>query len=67
MKKFAALTAIALAFTAAAGAVPATAAAENRISISGAWALYPMALKWAEEFHKLQPGVAIDVQAGGAG
>jgi len=67
MKKFAALTAIALAFTAAAGAVPATAAAENRISISGAWALYPMALKWAEEFHKIQPGITIDVQAGGAG
>jgi phosphate transport system substrate-binding protein len=26
-----------------------------------------MALKWAEEFHKIQPGVTIDVQAGGAG
>jgi phosphate transport system substrate-binding protein len=37
------------------------------LSLSGAWALYPMALKWAEEFQKLHPGVRIDVQAGGAG
>jgi phosphate transport system substrate-binding protein len=40
---------------------------KGRISISGAWALYPMTLKWAEEFKKLQPGIQIDVQAGGAG
>jgi len=37
------------------------------ISLSGAWALYPMAVRWAEEFQKLHPGVRIDVQAGGAG
>lgn len=37
------------------------------LSISGAWALYPMAVKWAEEFQKLHPKVRIDVQAGGAG
>jgi phosphate transport system substrate-binding protein len=37
------------------------------ISISGAWALYPMVLKWAEEFNKINPKVKIDVQAGGAG
>ncbi len=37
------------------------------LSISGAWALYPMVLKWAEEFRKIHPGVTIDVQAGGAG
>ncbi len=46
------------------GAVPAVA---GKVSISGAWALYPMVLKWAEEFQKLQPRVKIDVQAGGAG
>jgi len=39
----------------------------GKISISGAWALYPMVLKWAEEFQKVHPGVKIDVQAGGAG
>jgi len=35
--------------------------------MSGAWALYPMAVKWAEEFQKLHPKVKIDVAAGGAG
>lgn len=37
------------------------------ISISGAWALYPMTIKWAEEFQKLHPKVRIDISAGGAG
>jgi phosphate transport system substrate-binding protein len=37
------------------------------IAISGAWALYPMGVKWAEEFQKLHPKVRIDVAAGGAG
>lgn len=37
------------------------------ITLSGAWALYPMAVKWAEEFNKLYPKVRVDVQAGGAG
>jgi phosphate transport system substrate-binding protein len=39
----------------------------GNLSISGAWALYPMVLKWAEEFQKIHPRVKIDVQAGGAG
>lgn len=39
----------------------------GKISISGAWALYPMVVKWAEEFQKINPGVKIDVAAGGAG
>ncbi|MGQ9602639.1 MAG: PstS family phosphate ABC transporter substrate-binding protein [bacterium] len=39
----------------------------GRISISGAWALYPMVVKWSEEFSKLHPQVKIDVSAGGAG
>lgn len=37
------------------------------ISISGAWALYPMTVKWSEEFRKLHPQVRIDISAGGAG
>ena len=40
---------------------------EGRISISGAFSLYPMAVKWAEEFKKINPGVKIDISAGGAG
>lgn len=37
------------------------------ISISGAFALYPITVAWAEEFKKLHPRVRIDVSAGGAG
>ncbi|MEI8202403.1 MAG: extracellular solute-binding protein [Bacteroidota bacterium] len=37
------------------------------ISISGAFAMYPIVVKWAEEFKKLHPDVKIDVSAGGAG
>ena len=40
---------------------------KGTISLSGAWALYPMAVKWAEEFRKINPGVRIDISAGGAG
>lgn len=54
---------------AAAAAFPQTPppAVRGKISISGAWALYPMAIKWAEEFRKANPQVQIDIQAGGAG
>jgi len=37
------------------------------IEVSGAWALYPMMVKWAEEFQKVHPKARIDVSAGGAG
>jgi phosphate transport system substrate-binding protein len=50
----------------AAGGVPPADLSGN-LSLSGAWALYPMAVKWAEEFQKAYPKVRIDVQAGGAG
>ncbi len=46
---------------------PMPAAPGGRIAISGAWALYPMAVKWAEEYRKLHPDVRIDISAGGAG
>jgi len=37
------------------------------ISLSGAFALYPLVVKWAEEFRKINPNVKIDISAGGAG
>lgn len=40
---------------------------EGRIRVSGAWALYPMMVKWADEFKNIHPGVRIDISAGGAG
>ncbi|MCC8144807.1 MAG: substrate-binding domain-containing protein [Tannerellaceae bacterium] len=39
----------------------------GEISLSGAFALYPMAVKWAEEFRKQHPKVRIDISGGGAG
>jgi phosphate transport system substrate-binding protein len=39
----------------------------STIRISGAWALYPMMVRWADEFTKTHPGCEIDVAAGGAG
>jgi len=68
MKKL--LSAFVLAAFVLSGAVAGTAQTkvpEGRVSISGAWALYPMVVKWAEEFQKAYPQVKIDVQAGGAG
>jgi len=43
------------------------AAKQERIKVSGAFALYPMIIKWSEEYGKLHPEVKIDVSAGGAG
>jgi len=37
------------------------------IRVSGAWALYPMMVRWAEEFGKVFTNVRVDVSAGGAG
>jgi phosphate transport system substrate-binding protein len=39
----------------------------GQLQLSGAFALYPMAVKWSEEFQKLHPGVHIDISGGGAG
>lgn len=39
----------------------------NTISISGAFALYPMTVKWSEEYKKIHPEIQIHISAGGAG
>ncbi len=55
----------------ACSSAPATQAPANNLSgtitISGAFALYPMMTVWADEFTKLHPNVQFDVQGGGAG
>jgi phosphate transport system substrate-binding protein len=38
-----------------------------RLSVSGAFALFPIMTAWTEEYNKLHPDVSFDVQAGGAG
>jgi phosphate transport system substrate-binding protein len=40
---------------------------EGTITVSGAFALYPMMQSWAEEFTKVNPKVNFDISAGGAG
>lgn len=37
------------------------------ITTSGAFALYPMVIRWSEEFNKQYPDVQFDISAGGAG
>jgi phosphate transport system substrate-binding protein len=40
---------------------------QGTISISGAFALYPMVTLWAEGFQKVHPDVQFDISGGGAG
>ena len=40
---------------------------QSTITVSGAWALYPMMQRWAEEYQKLNPDIQFDISAGGAG
>jgi phosphate transport system substrate-binding protein len=40
---------------------------QGTITVSGAFALYPMMVRWGEEYQKLHPGVKFDISAGGAG
>ena len=48
-------------------AAPTEEPLSGTISISGAFALYPMMTVWADEFSTLHPDVQFDVQGGGAG
>src|SRR6201996_7451724 len=57
----------ATAFKKAAPAKPVADDLEGTISISGAFALYPITVKWADEFKKLHPKVKFNISAGGAG
>ncbi|MBP7688399.1 MAG: substrate-binding domain-containing protein [Thermoflexales bacterium] len=57
-----------LAGCAAPAAAPSTSGElKGTITASGAFALYPLMVKWGEEFQKLHPGVQFDISAGGAG
>lgn len=40
---------------------------QKTITISGAFALYPMVVQWAEEYQKTHQDVRLDITAGGAG
>ena len=72
-----ALVLFSLLISACGGAAPAPAVAApaaaqpakltGTIAASGAFALYPMMTRWAEEFQKINPDVQFDVSGGGAG
>jgi len=40
---------------------------ERTINISGAFALYPLTVKWSEEYRKIHPEVKFNITGGGAG
>ncbi|PKP12102.1 MAG: phosphate ABC transporter substrate-binding protein [Bacteroidetes bacterium HGW-Bacteroidetes-4] len=40
---------------------------ENTLSFSGAFALYPLAVKWSEEYQKEHPDIRFNISGGGAG
>jgi phosphate transport system substrate-binding protein len=63
----AALMVIGLVLCTLAGAEAAEKQPSGTITLSGAWAIYPTAVAWAEEFQKKYPSVKVDVSAGGAG
>lgn len=42
-------------------------ASKETIDVSGAFALYPLMVQWAQEYQKIRPSVSIEVSAGGAG
>lgn len=46
---------------------PASETLKGEVDISGAFALYPMCLLWAEEFQQEYPDVVINISGGGAG
>lgn len=62
-----------IAILAATGCQQTGAAASNAtnlkgtITVSGAWALYPLMIRWGEEFQAIHPDVVFNISAGGAG
>lgn len=53
--------------TVTAQVTPATNQVSGTVTLSGAFALYPLAVVWADEYKKTHPNVKIEVSAGGAG
>lgn len=66
------ILALLLPLLAGCGAQPSSNSADSddlkgTITASGAFALYPMMVRWGEEFTMLHPDVQFDISAGGAG
>lgn len=67
MKKIVYLTLLATVLLSYSSSVLAQKNLKGQITLSGAFALYPLAVKWADEFKKNNPDVKIDISGGGAG
>ncbi|HSA97011.1 MAG TPA: substrate-binding domain-containing protein [Acidobacteriota bacterium] len=67
MKRIAVISALVLTLSSSGPALPQARPSGGSLTLSGAWALYPLAVRWQEEFEKTHPGINVDVQAGGAG
>ena len=48
-------------------AAPGASTLDGSVSISGAFALYPLAVEWTQDFGERNPDARIDISAGGAG
>jgi phosphate transport system substrate-binding protein len=59
--------AILITLTLISGCGSAAPGGSQTVTISGAFALYPMVIRWSEEYQAIHPGVQFDIQAGGAG
>ena len=42
-------------------------ALKGNISVSGAFAIYPLMTRWAEKYQHINPGIRFDISSGGAG
>ena len=67
MKKYALAAAVVLATACGGGNKVDDGQLKGELSLSGAFALYPLAVQWAAEFQQMHPAVHIDISAGGAG
>ncbi len=68
LRKFLALTILlSLLPACSSGGARTDAAGSASITISGAFALFPLVTVWTEEYEKINPNISFDVQAGGAG
>jgi len=66
MKKYILLV-VGVAILTAAGCGGSNRNSQKTITVTGAFALYPLMVKWVDEFKAEHPDVSIDVSAGGAG
>ena len=61
------ITALALMIAILAASCASQKKKDQTISLSGAFALYPLVVKWTEEYQKLNPDIRFNVSGGGAG